>query len=308
MTATLDATGSAPPVAEDQSAPLGGGRRRAAIRQLARDWRISVGLMILTVIALAVVLGPRLAPYRPDDVTAGLPLSGSSPSNWLGTDHLGRDVASRLLAGARLTVLMAATVSAISVVLGTAVGLLVGFLGGRVDFLVSRAVDLLLAFPGLLIALVVITYLQPGVRPAVIAMVVIYAPLTARLVRGVVVAERSRGYVAGARVVGVPSWRLLLRHILPNTRSQILVIATVVTGYAVLTEASLSFLGLGAPPGTPTWGRMLAEGRPFLTIYPVLAIAPGVAIALLILALNLLGDGLRDHLDPTSRLGRGGPT
>jgi peptide/nickel transport system permease protein len=284
------------------AAPGAWGPRLRRLRTFVlSDWRIFGPVLFLVALGLVAAFGSLIAPYGPDDIDAGLPLSGISAQHPLGVDAIGRDQLSRLIAGTGLTIGLSAAVALASVVIGTAIGLIVGYLGGRLDFIVGRVVDVFFAFPGILVALVLVTLLGPGIQTAAVAMVVIFTPETVRFMRAVVAAERNREYVVAARVAGASLGRVLFRHLLPNVRSQVLVIGSLVTAFAALTEAALSFLGVGAPPGAPTWGRMITEGRPYLTVQPGLALGPGAAVSLVILALNLLADGLRDQLDPTTR-------
>lgn len=274
---------------------------RAAVRTLrraaTRNYRVTICTVLLALATLAAVFAPLLAPYGPNDLAVGDPLSPPSPDHIFGVDNFGRDQLSRILDGARISLGISAVVTVVSMGVGAPLGLILGYRRGRVDFVVSRFLDLLFAFPGILIALVLATALGPGLTTAAIAMCVIYVPQATRFVRGVVASESVKDYVVAARTVGASGFRVIFVHILPNIRSQLLVITTLVMSFAVLTEAALSFLGVGAQAPSSSWGRMLTDGRDFLMTQPFLAVVPALAIAALVLILNGLGDGLRDRLD-----------
>lgn len=257
-----------------------------------------VGIGLLALVVLAGLLGPLVLPLDP--VTQDLPLRLAGPS-WahpLGLDELGRDILARLLSGARVSLAVGAVVVSVSVVAGVALGALAGYLGGVVDEVISRVVDVLLAFPGLLLAIALVAVLGPSLTNVVLALSVIGWVGYARLVRAYVLRAREWEFVQAARALGASTPRILLRHILPGAVPAIIVQATLGMGAAILSEASLSFLGLGVQPPAPSWGTMLNNGRVHLLDAPHLTVIPGVAIASLVLAFNFLGDGLRDRLDP----------
>jgi peptide/nickel transport system permease protein len=206
-----------------------------------------------------------------------------------------------VVAGARISVVIAVVVTAASMAIALPLGLVIGYRGGTLDFVAGRGLDVLFAFPGLLLALLLSTVLGPGLTTVAIALVIIYVPVITRFVRGAVASERSRDYVSSARVAGATMPRILIRHIAPNIMSPVVVLATSIMSFTVLAEAALSYLGLGAQPPTASWGKMLTENSDYLSTASYLVIIPGAAIAVLVLALNLLGDGLRDHLDPRYR-------
>lgn len=271
------------------------------IRGRSVNWRFTISASMLLLIALIAVLGPFIRPHDPQSLSVGVPLSPPSPGHIFGVDNFGRDQLSRIIDGARISLGLSSIVAAVSISIGTPIGLLLGYHRGRLDFLVGRLLDVIFAFPGLLLALVLATALGPGLTTATMAMCIIYTPLTIRFVRGVVAAESVQDYVVAARVVGASPFRIAFRHLLPNIRAQLLVVATLIMSLAVLTEAALSFLGVGAQPPSASWGRMLTDGRAFLTTQPFLALVPALSIAALVLLLNMLGDSLRDRLDADSK-------
>ncbi|MEZ4493540.1 MAG: ABC transporter permease [Dehalococcoidia bacterium] len=221
----------------------------------------------------------------------------------MGTDSIGRDVFSRIIWGARLSVLIGFGSVLVGTTVGTAIGLVSGYAGGLADTLIQRFVDALMTFPGLILALVLVTVWGQGVPQLVLAIAILIIPGATRIVRGATLAEKNNQYIDAARVLGASHHRILFRHILPNVSAPIIVIVSVMVGVAILIEAALSFLGLGVPPPTSSWGQMLSiEGRTYMLQQPWLAIWPGLAISLVVLGLNLVGDALRDLLDPKLRL------
>jgi peptide/nickel transport system permease protein len=247
---------------------------------------------------LPAVLAPVLAPHDP----LALDLMGSlAPPDWahpLGRDEQGADILSRLIFGARISLVVGVATVAVSASVGIAVGLLAGYAGGWLEQLAMRVVDVLLAFPGLLLAIGLVAVLGPGLDNVVIALSALGWTGFARLVRGQVLSVKARDYVQAAASLGAGHLRLMTRHILPNILAPVLVQASFAIAGAILSEASLSFLGLGAPPGTPSWGAMLAEGRTVLVEAPFVSIFPGLAIMAVVLGFNLLGDAINDWLDP----------
>jgi len=258
-------------------------------------------LVFLALLVLAVLAVPLLTPYDPlamSPVQQFLPPSRSHPA---GTDLFGRDVATRVLYGGRLSLGIGALAVLIAALPGTALGLLAGYYGRWADRLIGWLVDVMLSFPSILLALVIVAALGPGVANVVAAVGIAGIPNYTRLVRGQVLAVRRQPYVRAAVTVGCSDWRIVLRHILPNIMGPIIVFATLDVGWAILNASALSFLGLAVPSPTPEWGSMLNEGRGFLRDAPWVTAAPGLAIALTVLSVNLLGDALRDSLDPRSR-------
>jgi peptide/nickel transport system permease protein len=277
----------------------------STVRALVTVKTAGVGAFIVAVAVLAAIVGPVVAPFDSASQELALRLTGPSAQHWFGLDELGRDILSRVLAGARISMLVGLVVVSISATVGIAVGASAGYFGGRVDEIVSRVIDILMAFPGLLLAIAMVAVLGPSLFNVVFALSLIGWVGYARLVRGQVLRARELEFVQAARALGASTPRVLVRHVIPTTLPAVTVQATLGMGGAILAEASLSFLGLGVQPPTPSWGTMLNYGRIHLLDAPHLTIFPGVAIAVLVLGFNFLGDGLRDVLDPkTSREAR----
>jgi peptide/nickel transport system permease protein len=258
-----------------------------------------VGAAIVCTTVLAALLGPAIAGIDPAFQNLPLRLEGPSLVHWFGLDELGRDILARLLEGARVSLLVGVVVVGISASLGALLGAIAGYYGGLVDEIVSRISDVLMAFPGLLLAIAVVAVLGPSLTNVVLALTLIGWVGYARLVRGQVLRVREFEYVQAARALGAAVPRILVKHIVPATLPALTVQATLGMGGAILSEAALSFLGLGVQPPTPSWGTMLNYGRAHLLDAPHLTIFPGLAIAILVLGFNFLGDGLRDALDPS---------
>lgn len=261
-----------------------------------------IGLAIVLVAALAALLGPALTPYDPSAQTLAHRLEPPSRSHPFGLDELGRDILSRLVSGARISLLVGLAVVSVSSLVGMALGAMAGYFGGVVDDVISRAIDILMAFPGILLAIALVAVLGPSLTNVIIALCVIGWVGYARLVRGQALRARELEYVQAARALGAGSARIVLRHVLPTAFPSVIVQATLGMAGAIIAEASLSFLGLGVQPPTPSWGTMLDAGRSHLFDAPHLTVFPGVAIATLVLGFNFLGDGLRDRIDPKSRI------
>ncbi|HYM90730.1 MAG TPA: ABC transporter permease [bacterium] len=280
-------------------------RRAAALswRRLVRSPNLVVGAGIMALVIGSAVFAPQLAPYSPIDQAFTDQLRPPSPAHLFGTDEFGRDVFSRALYGARIALVIGVLADGIAAVLGVLLGVLSGYFGGKIDAVVMRSVDVMLAFPYLLLAMVVVTILGPSLTNAMIAIGIVYAPQFARLVRGAVLAIKEQEFVEAAGAVGAGVVRILGRHILPNILSPIIVMATLTVGFTIVETAGLSFLGLGASPPTPEWGSMLATGRSFMLTAPWIATFPGLAIMVTVVGFNLIGDGLRDLLDPRLRGG-----
>ncbi|AGB39447.1 nickel transporter permease [Natronococcus occultus] len=257
-----------------------------------------VGLALVAAVATAAVIGPIVAPYDPTAQDLAKRLQPPSRTHPFGTDQLGRDLLSRLLYGARISLGIAVAVTGIRLVLGTAIGLIAGYAGGWIDELLMRLVDVQLAFPGLVLALVIAGILDPSLRNVMIALAVVGWASYARVVRGSVLSTKERPFVDAARLMGVSRTRIAVCHLLPNVASPVIVLATLNMGTVVLATTGLSFIGLGAQPPTPEWGTMLSAGRHHLREAWWLANVPGLAIVCTVLGFNLLGDGLRDLLDP----------
>ena len=257
-----------------------------------------VGGAIVLVAVLAAVFGPLVAPYDSAAQELALRLSGPTGLHWFGLDELGRDIFARLLSGARISLMVGVVVVGISASVGVVMGAIAGYFGGRIDEVISRVIDVLLAFPGLLLAIAMVAVLGPSLVNVVLALSLIGWVGYARLVRGQVLRAREFEFVQAARALGATTPRILVHHVIPTALPAVTVQATLGMGGAILAEASLSFLGLGVQPPTPSWGTMLNYGRAHLLDAPHLTLFPGLAIAVLVLGFNFLGDGLRDRLDP----------
>ena len=273
--------------------------RRGLARQLVADRTALVGLVIVVAMVSLALAAPLLAPYDPAAQDVANRLQSPSSAHLLGTDHLGRDELSRVLYGARVSLFTTLAVGAAILVIGLLVGTLAGMAGGFLDGLLMRIVDVLLAFPSLLLALAVAGTLGPGLTNLAIAMIAVWWVSYARLVRGLVLTVSAQPFVESARALGVSETRIAWRHVVPNIASPIIVLATLQTARLLLELAALSFLGLGVSAPTAEWGSMLSEGKDFLSEAPALMLWPGLAITITALGLNLLGDGLRDLLDPS---------
>jgi peptide/nickel transport system permease protein len=261
------------------------------------------GAVIVAVAVLAALIGPIVAPFDSAAQDLSQRLTGPTAQHWFGLDELGRDILSRVLAGARISLLVGIVVVSVSSTVGIAVGSVAGYFGGRVDELLSRVIDILMAFPGLLLAIAMVAVLGPSLFNVVFALSLIGWVGYARLVRGQVLRARELEFVQAARALGASTPRVLIRHVIPTALPAVTVQATLGMGGAILAEASLSFLGLGVQPPTPSWGTMLNYGRIHLLDAPHLTVFPGLAIAVLVLGFNFLGDGLRDALDPKTGAG-----
>jgi peptide/nickel transport system permease protein len=257
-----------------------------------------VGAVVLLALVAIAILAPLIAPHDPDAIDASRILAAPNLAHPFGSDALGRDVLSRVIFAYRVSLSVAVGSVVLAFTVGVPLGLLAGYHGGWIDTLIMRPIDMLLALPALLLAVALIAILGPGSLIALLAIAVIYIPILARVVRSSTLVVSSQTYVEGARARGSSSFRILARHVLPNALGPAIVQATVLMGFALQIEAALSFLGLGAQPPTPSLGVMLADGRDVLTRAPWAEIFPGLAIAITVLAFNLLGDGLRRRLDP----------
>jgi peptide/nickel transport system permease protein len=259
---------------------------------------LRLGLVIIGLAVVAAVAGPWIVPFDPAAQDLALRLAGPTAGHPFGLDELGRDILARVLAGARISLIVGVTVVSISACVGTALGAVAGYFGGLADDLVSRAIDVLLAFPGLLLAIALVAVLGPSLGNVLLALSLIGWVGYARLVRGQVLRAREFEYVQAARALGASTPRVLWRHVIPTALPTVVVQAALGMAAAVIGEAALSFLGLGVQPPTPSWGTMLNGGRAHLLDAPHLTLFPGVAIALLVLGFNFVGDGLRDLADP----------
>ena len=285
------------------AAPAAREGRVAALswRRLRRSSNLVVGAVIVVVVVAAAALAAHVAPYDPIDQEFTNQLRPPSAAHLFGTDEFGRDIFSRVLFGARIALQVGVLADLIATVLGVFLGVVAGYVGGRLDALVTRVLDIMLAFPYLLLAMIVVAILGPGLTNAMIAIAVVYTPQFARVVRGVVLSVKEQDHVEAARAIGGGPVRILARCILPNIVSPIIVMSTLTIGFMIVETAGLSFLGLGASPPTPEWGSMLATGRSFMLTAPWIATFPGLAILVTVVGFNLVGDGLRDLLDPRLR-------
>ena len=276
----------------------GSASRPGALPRLLRQRGAALGVVILGALALMALAAPWLSPRDPIKTSPREALQPPGSRFLLGSDQFGRDVASRALHGARVSLTVGLIAVSIAVALGTPVGLVSGYYGGRIDGFMMRVVDVLLAFPGILLALAIVTVLSPGLNNVMIAVGLAAVPNYARLVRASVLSAREQLYVEAARALGSRDVSIVARYILPNVVAPLIVTATLGLGTAILSAAALSFLGLGSQPPQPEWGRMLSEGRDYLREAWWISTVPGLGIMLTVLAMNLLGDGLRDVLDP----------
>jgi len=283
-------------VADEMESPA----RRALRRLFARHGAVAGLIVIVAFIALA-ALAHWIAPYDPVATSWTLVRKPPSALHWFGTDDLGRDILSRVIYGARASLMAGAISVGIALSVGVPLGLLAGYRGGFIDALISRITDAMLACPFLILAIALAAFLGPSLGNAMIAIGVTTTPVFVRLTRGQTIGVKVEDYVEAARAIGNPRWRIALFHILPNIMPALLVQATLSIAAAIIAEAALSFLGLGQQPPTPSWGSMLNAAQRFLTNAPWMAIWPGLAIFLVVLSFNLVGDGLRDALDPKQR-------
>lgn len=289
--------------AADPAAPTGApdtvdSPGRLAMRALLARPTAVFGGVVLVIVALLAILAPWVAPYDPLATSFTTVRKAPSAAHWFGTDEVGRDLLSRVIWGARASLSAGVIAVSIAVFAGVPIGMLAGYAGGRVDAVIGRLTDAMLAIPFLILAIALAAFLGPSLGNAMIAIGVTATPIFVRLSRGQVLAARAEDWVEAARAVGNPPARILLRHILPNILPPVMVQATLAVAAAIIAEASLSFLGLGQQPPAPSWGSMLNTAQRFLTQAPWMAIFPGLAIFLTVLAFNLFGDGLRDALDP----------
>jgi peptide/nickel transport system permease protein len=272
-----------------------------ATRRLLRRKGAMLGLAIIAIFVAIALLAPLISPYDPQQQTWSAVRKAPSALHWLGTDDVGRDVLARVIYGARASLLAGVISVAIAILVGLPIGLISGYLGGFIDALFSRITDAMLACPFLILAIALAAFLGPSLGNAMIAIGITTTPIFVRLTRAQVMAVKVEDYVEAARCVGNPHWRIVLIHILPNILPALLVQATLSIAAAIIAEATLSFLGLGQQPPAPSWGSMLNAAQRFLVNAPWMAVWPGLAIFLTVLSFNLLGDGLRDALDPRPR-------
>ena len=282
--------------------PAQAGRVSAALYFLRRNPRMIIGGVIVLGWLLVAMLSPFISPYDPIKVNVLDSLQPPNPQHWLGTDDLGRDVLSRVMWGSRVSLSVGVISVSIGLLVGTSLGLAAGYLGGTFDLLIMRAIDALLAFPALILAIAITSALGPQIQNAMIAIGIVAIPAYARLTRGQVLAVRAREFIVAARTIGASPLRIVLRHIFPNVMNALIVQATLSTAFAILAEAALSFLGLGPQPPYPSWGQDINYSQRYLpNLKWWMSVGPGVAIFTAVFAFNFLGDALRDALDPRLR-------
>lgn len=281
--------------------PAKGRQSRVGVYLLRRRPSVLLGLVVLALMALVSLGASLVAPYDPLEMRRAEAFQPPSPEHWMGTDHFGRDILSRVLHGGRVSLLVALLALLVAAGCGIPLGVTAGYLGGRVDGVIMRLLDCLLAFPGILLAMALVTIIGPGALTSALAVGVVKVPSFARLSRASTLAEREREYVEAARCLGASTPRIVARTIFPNITSSLVVLATVVAANAILLEAALSFLGLGVRPPEPSWGGMLNEARTFLHRAPWYGVFPGLTIVVTVLCLNAASVGLRDLLDPRRR-------
>jgi peptide/nickel transport system permease protein len=283
------------------AAPAAGAGLRRWWRRFARNRGAVFGLLVLIVIVVLSALAPVLAPYDPIAQGVGPTLQGPSRAHWAGTDSFGRDMLSRIIFGARIALAVGVVSVAIAMLIGVTLGLAAGYYGGWLDVVVMRVMDGLFAFPIIILAIAMMAIMGFGVINVIIAVAVGFIAPFARVTRADVLAVKEEPYIEAARLAGVSGRAIIVRHVLPNVMAPIIVQAALRVSGAIITESGLSFLGLGPPPPTPVWGSMIAEGRNFIVMAPHVSTFPGIALMIAIVGLNLLGDGLRDTLDPRLR-------
>jgi peptide/nickel transport system permease protein len=294
------AEGPVEPVVEIQEPPEEG--QRFALLAALFDSRVTIAAAgFVVVILVLAVIGEAIAPYGANEINVVNQLQPPNLTHFFGTDELGRDVFSRVIIAARPSVMVSILSVTLALIMGVTIGLLSGFFGGWTDVLGMRSMDVIFSFPVMLLALAIVAMLGPGIWPAILAIAVVYTPFFARITRASVLTVREETYIKAARSIGASNTRILRLHVLPNIMAAIIVQTSLSLAFAILTEAALSFLGLGVQPPTPSWGRMLFDGRGFVTQAWWMAVFPGAAIFLTVLALNLVGDAMRDALDPRQR-------
>ena len=280
-------------------------RRRAAFRRYARHPGLVIGAAGLLILVAVALLAPWIAPHSPTATDLMNTLAAPSATYPLGTDGFGRCVLSRLMHGAGVSLQVGFFVVLISLSAGTVIGAVAGYAGGFVERALVAVIDILLAFPSFLLALALVAARGNTLDSIILAVAIAYTPRVAAVMRSVVLTIRPRPFIEAARAIGLRPWRVLARHVIPNALPPVIVVATVSAATAILAEAGLSFLGLGVQPPTPTWGNVIAEGQTAITSRPLISLAAGLCIAFTVVSLNLLGDGLRDTLDPQMRRNTG---
>ena len=260
-----------------------------------------ISVAVIVIIIIASILAPIIGRYDPDALNLGQALLGPSGEHLFGTDQVGRDIFTRLMFGSRTTLLSALLVVLISIVIGIPLGVICGYYGGKLDNIIMRIEDVILAFPALLLAFLLVASFGKGIANAIIALGIVYVPMLSRLTRSLTMVEKNKTYVEAARSIGFSDVRIIFRHILPNCIPTLIAQLTLDIGYAILDLAAMSFLGLGVQPPTSDWGAMLEEGRQYIQTNPALVLAPGLAIIITVVAFNVLSDNIQMYLDPTQR-------
>ena len=301
MTANSTSLGGQSANATQDLARKSSSQTSIALSNLRRNKGAVAGLIIMGLLIIVSAFAPIVSPYDPIKFAIRERLEPPSANHWMGTDHIGRDIMSRIIYGGRLSLVLGVVSVSIGSTVGILMGLIAGFQGGWVDNLIMRIVDVIIAMPSILLALTIAFALGPSLLNLMIAVGIGNSPTFARLIRGTVYSAKQELYVEAARVVGSTNSRIMFRHVLPNVIAPALVLATLSLGTAILTAATLSYLRMGVQPPTPEWGNMVSEGRDLLTVAPWITVWPGMAIMFSVLGVNLLGDGLRDALDPKLR-------
>jgi peptide/nickel transport system permease protein len=304
MTTHAPTTARAPaPVPAPALGPAAGWRKSLGevAARVARNRLALAGAIVIAVIILLAIAAPWVAPYDPLAMDSDAALAAPRADHWLGTDKFGRDLLSRIIYGARLSLWVGIVSVSLSLTAGSAIGLAAGYFGGWIDSALSRFVDTLLSFPDVLLALAIMAILGASTTNVMLAIGIVYTPIFARIARGATLQVKASAFVEAARALGISHTRILLRHVLPNIASPLIVQTTLSLAFAILAEAALSFLGLGVEPDAPSWGVMLAEGKDWMELAWWIAVFPGIAITLAVLSFNLLGDGLSEALDPRHR-------
>lgn len=281
-------------------------RRRQTARRYLTHPAFMIGGSLLTLLTMIAVFAPLLAPHPPLNTNMALILASPSAEYPLGTDQFGRCILSRLIFGTQISLQVAFWVVTISLIFGTIIGAVAGYAGGWVERVFVVMIDVMLAFPGFLLALALVAAQGSSLRSVVVSVAIAYTPRVASVMRSVVLTIKPRAYIEASQAIGLGHFAILMRHVIPNAMAPVIVIATVSAATAILAEAGLSYLGLGVQPPTPTWGNIIADGQIVITSHPAISIYAGLCIATMVIALNLLGDGLRDTLDPQMRRQTGG--
>jgi peptide/nickel transport system permease protein len=277
--------------------------RQIVLRQFLRNRGATIGAVLVLLVVLVALLAPMLAPYSPIEMHPKDRLRPPSAQYWMGTDHYGRDIFSRVVYGSRISLQVGILANLFSVILGMIIGLAAGYYGGAFDGIIMRFMDMIFAFPGTLLAISIIGLIgKRSLTWVMIAIAIVWIPMYARLIRGSVLSARELPYIEAARLIGVRDGRIMWRHILPNVVAPVLVVLTLCIGVAIRNTAALSFLGMGAQPPTPEWGLMLYETKQFMRMAPWVTIFPGMAILITVIGFNLIGDGLRTALDPRMKV------